>query len=175
MAGCEPFLDSNEANEMDGMMNMDGMMGTDSMTDEDEVDEPHGEDGIEWEDEMAMMNNMSTDETIEWIIEDTDTGARNSDIDWSFEQGEMVKVRIYNDENGLHPMQHPIHFHGQKFVILAVDGEPNENLQWKDSALIPTGKTYDLLIEMDNPGKWMAHCHIAEHLHSGMMFNFEVN
>jgi len=155
MAGCEPFLEDE----------MPGMMGG-------EVE--HGEDGIEWEDDMAMMNDMSTDETIEWIIEDTDTMAQNGDIDWSFSQGDMIKVRIFNDDKGLHPMQHPIHFHGQKFVILAVDGEANENLQWKDSVLIPAGQTYDILVDMSNPGLWMAHCHIAEHLHSGMMFNFEV-
>jgi FtsP/CotA-like multicopper oxidase with cupredoxin domain len=155
MAGCEPYLKDE----------MPGMMGG-------EVE--HGEDGIEWEDDMAMMNNMSTDETIEWIIEDTDSKAQNGDIDWSFEQGDMVKVRIFNDDKGLHPMQHPIHFHGQKFVILAVDGEANDTLQWKDSVLIPAGQTYDILVDMSNPGRWMAHCHIAEHLHSGMMFNFEV-
>jgi len=156
MAGCEPFLEGEDSMGMD------------------ESDEPHGEDGIEWEDDMAMMNNMSTDENIEWVIEDTDTMARNGDIDWTFSQGDMVKVRIYNDEKGMHPMQHPIHFHGQKFVILAVDGEANANLQWKDSVLIPTGRTYDIMVDMSNPGLWMAHCHIAEHLHSGMMFNFEV-
>jgi len=160
MAGCEPFL-------ADAEESMSGM-------DMEESDEPHGEDGIEWEDDMAMMNSMSTDETIEWIIEDTDSKAQNGDIDWSFEQGDMVKVRIFNDDKGLHPMQHPIHFHGQKFVILAVDGEANDTLQWKDSVLIPAGQTYDILVDMSNPGRWMAHCHIAEHLHSGMMFNFEV-
>jgi len=160
MAGCEPYLNAG-GDAMDSMM--------------EESDEPHGEDGIEWEDEMAMMNQMSTDETIEWVIEDIDTGLENGDIDWSFKTGDLVKVRIYNDENGMHPMQHPIHFHGQKFVILAKDGELNDNLQWKDSVLIPTGETYDLLIEMSNPGQWMTHCHIAEHLEAGMMFNFEVN
>jgi len=160
MAGCEPFV---------------GEAGEDDMMEEGEEDEPHGEDGIEWEDEMAMMNQMSTDETIEWVIEDTDTGLENGDIDWLFETGDLVKIRIYNDENGMHPMQHPIHFHGQKFVILAKDGELNDNLQWKDSVLIPTGQTYDILVEMSNAGKWMAHCHIAEHLEAGMMFNFEVN
>ena len=144
------------------------------MDEDAESDEPHSADGIEWEDDMVMMNNMSTDETIEWVIEDIDTGMRNTDIEWSFAQGDMVKVRIYNDENGMHPMQHPIHFHGQKFVILSVDGEANENLQWKDTVLIPEGRTYDILVDMSNPGLWMAHCHIAEHLHSGMMFNFEV-
>jgi len=149
MAGCEPYLEDGE--------------------------EEHGEDGIEWEDDMAMMNDMSTDHMIEWIIEDQDTKKQNGDIDWSFKQGDLVKVRIYNDEKGAHPMQHPIHFHGQRFVVLARDGKVNDNLQWKDTVLIPKGQTIDLLVDMSNPGEWMAHCHIAEHLHSGMMFDFTVN
>lgn len=161
MAGCEPFLNAEEESDSMGGMVMGG-------------DEEHSEDGIEWEDDMAMMNNMSNDEMMEWVIEDTDTGAKNDEIDWSFETGDLVKVRVYNDENGMHPMQHPLHFHGQRFVVLATDDELNENMQWKDTVLIPKGQTVDLLVDMSNPGKWMAHCHIAEHLHSGMMFNFEV-
>ena len=151
MAGCEPYLEGSE-----------------------EEEEEHGEDGIEWEDDMAMMNNMSSDENIEWVIEDTDTGAKNDKIDWSFKQGDLVKVRVYNDEKGMHPMQHPLHFHGQRFIVLAEDGKLNENMQWKDTVLIPKGQTVDILVDMSNVGKWMAHCHIAEHLHSGMMFNFDV-
>lgn len=148
MAGCEPYLEDGDGE--------------------------HGADGIEWEDDMAMMNDMSTDHMIEWIIEDQDTKKQNDDIDWSFKQGDLVKVRIYNDEKGAHPMQHPIHFHGQRFVVLASDEEVNDNLQWKDTVLIPKGQTVDLLVDMSNPGEWMAHCHIAEHLHSGMMFDFKV-
>ncbi len=132
------------------------------------------EDGIEWEDDMSMMNQMSISENIKWIIEDQDTKNKNEKIDWSFKQGDLVKVQIYNDEKGLHPMQHPIHFHGQRFVVLARDGVVNDNLQWKDTVLIPKGQTTDLLIDMSNPGEWMAHCHIAEHLETGMMFHFEV-
>jgi FtsP/CotA-like multicopper oxidase with cupredoxin domain len=131
-------------------------------------------EGIEWEDEMLAINQVSSNETAEWIIEDRQTGKRNSEIDWSFAQGDMVKVRIFNDGEGVHPMQHPIHFHGQRFVVLARDGVQNDNLQWKDTVLVPMGKTYDILIDMSNPGFWMAHCHIAEHMQSGMMFNFRV-
>ncbi|MCB9815823.1 multicopper oxidase family protein [Candidatus Nomurabacteria bacterium] len=130
--------------------------------------------GIEWEDDMAMMNRVSTDKNTTWIIEDQDTKKQNEDINWSFKQGDLVKVRIYNDEKGEHPMQHPIHFHGQRFVVLARNGQLNDDLQWKDTVLIPKGQTVDLLVDMSNPGEWMAHCHIAEHLHSGMMFQFKV-
>jgi len=135
----------------------------------------HTPDGIEWEDEMAMMNRMSSDESIEWQIIDQDTGDVNMDIDWSFNQGDLVKIQIFNDPESMHPMQHPIHFHGQRFVVLTRDGEVNENLQWKDTTLIRTGETVDILVEMSNPGIWMSHCHIAEHLHAGMMFSFNVN
>jgi FtsP/CotA-like multicopper oxidase with cupredoxin domain len=31
------------------------------------------------------------------------------------------------------------------------------------------GSTVDLLVEFSNPGTWMLHCHIAEHMESGMM------
>ena len=41
--------------------------------------------------------------------------------------------------------------------------------------VIPTGQTVDLLLDVTNPGLWMAHCHIAEHMHSGMMFSFTVD
>ena len=55
-----------------------------------------------------------------------------------------------------------------------MNGVPNENLVWKDTVLIPVGATVDLLLESTNPGEWMAHCHIAEHLESGMMLGFGV-
>ena len=32
----------------------------------------------------------------------------------------------------------------------------------------------DILLDVSNPGIWMAHCHIAEHHEGGMMFSFEV-
>ena len=37
------------------------------------------------------------------------------------------------------------------------------------------GETVDILLDVSNPGVWMAHCHIAEHHESGMMFNFHVD
>ena len=71
-------------------------------------------------------------------------------------------------------MQHPIHLHGQRFLVLAVNGVPSENVAWKDTVLIPAGATVDLLVEMTNPGRWMLHCHIAEHLSADMMMAFTV-
>jgi FtsP/CotA-like multicopper oxidase with cupredoxin domain len=140
---------------------------------------------IEWEDQMGAMNVFSTDKTTTWVLRDM-TGIDvattssstipkdNMDVKWNFKKGDLVKVRIFNDPKSPHPMQHPFHIHGQRFLVLATNSKPNNNLVWKDTALIQMGDTVDILIPMDNIGKWMAHCHIAEHLTSGMMIEFDV-
>jgi suppressor of ftsI len=65
-------------------------------------------------------------------------------------------------------MQHPIHIHGLRFLILDQDGKVNNNMGWKDTVLVPTGSTVDILLVADNPGLWYMHCHIAEHLGAGI-------
>ncbi|MBI4138066.1 MAG: multicopper oxidase family protein [Candidatus Wildermuthbacteria bacterium] len=130
--------------------------------------------GIEWEDTMHMMNETVKAGAAEWKIVDQDTGKANMDIDWSFTAGDVVKIRIANDAGSAHPMQHPVHFHGQQFLVLDRDGAPQTNLAWKDTVLVPAGEYVDILLDVSNPGEWMAHCHIAEHLEAGMMFDFRV-
>ncbi len=129
---------------------------------------------MEWNDAMPMMNWLSTGAQVTWVLKDRKTGAENDEIDWSFEVGDVVKIRIFNNPESFHPMNHPIHIHGQRFLVLSMDGVDNENLVWKDTAIVPVGSAMDVLVEMSNPGTWMVHCHIAEHLHAGMMFSFEV-
>ena len=73
-------------------------------------------------------------------------------------------------------MHHPFHVHGAgRFLILSRDETIEPNLVWKDTVLIRTGETVDILLDITNPGLWMAHCHIAEHHESGMMFSFNVD
>lgn len=129
---------------------------------------------IEWSDTMPMMNWVSNGQNINWILRDMATGKENMDIEWEFEQGDVVKIRLFNDPNSMHPMSHPIHLHGQRFLVISRDGVPNRNLVWKDTVLVPVGSTVDILLDVTNPGKWMMHCHIAEHLESGMMSGFTV-
>lgn len=132
-------------------------------------------DGIEWEDLMPDVNRMTTTANMHWKIVDRETGAENHAIDWNFTAGDQVKIRLVNEMDSDHPMHHPFHIHGERFLVLARDGVPEPNLAWKDTVLIRTGETVDILMDASNPGLWMAHCHIAEHLESGMMFSFRVN
>jgi suppressor of ftsI len=124
---------------------------------------------VEWIDGMPDMNWLSTSKQVRWILRDVATGRENMDIAWRVKQGSVVKLRIFNDPKSFHPMQHPIHLHGQRMLVVSRDGVATGNLVWKDTALIPVGSTVDLLIDASNPGPWMLHCHIAEHLGSGMM------
>ena len=132
-------------------------------------------DGIEWEDDMVEVNRLTTPANLRWKIIDRDTRAENTAIDWRFRVGDRVKIRLLNEMAGDHPMHHPFHIHGAgRFLILARDGVVEPNLVWKDTVLVRAGETVDLLLEVTNPGRWMAHCHIAEHHESGMFFSFDV-
>jgi len=137
----------------------------------------HGSgDGIEWEDDMVEINRLTTTANIHWRFVDRTTGAATTAIDWRFTVGDRVKIRLVNEMDSDHPMHHPFHLHGAgRFLVLARNGAPEPNLVWKDTVLVRTGQTVDILFDVTNPGLWMAHCHIAEHMQSGMMFSFTVD
>lgn len=130
---------------------------------------------LEWEDDMAMMNAMSTSENTKWIMRDKKTGKENMDAVYEAKVGDVKKIRLFNDPKSMHPMQHPIHLHGQRFLVLSENGKKNTNLVWKDSVMVPIGATVDILVDFSNPGDWMIHCHISEHLEAGMMSMFRVS
>jgi len=137
-----------------------------------DLEAEHEEMTIEWEDEMNMKASGSM---IKWIIEDTATGKQNMDIGMTANVGDIVKIKLFNDPESMHPMQHPVHLHGQRFIVTELDGKPVENKVWTDTVLIPIGSTAEILVDVTNPGEWMMHCHIAEHLEAGMMTGFMVN
>lgn len=124
---------------------------------------------IEWEDEMPKMNAMSNEDNTSWILRDVKTGKEGFDIDYTANVGDIQKIRFFNNPDSDHPMQHPIHLHGQRFLVISEDGVQNDNLAWKDTVLVPTGKTVDVLVEFSNPGHWAMHCHILEHAEAGMI------
>ena len=129
---------------------------------------------VEWSGTMPGMNWAATTDQVRWLVRDPATGRENMDIGWSFHRGERIKLRLVNERVTLHGMQHPIHIHGQRFLVLTVNGVRNANLVWKDTVLVPAGAAVDLLVDLSNPGRWMLHCHIAEHLAAQMMTAFTV-
>jgi FtsP/CotA-like multicopper oxidase with cupredoxin domain len=131
--------------------------------------------GIEWEDDMVEVNKLTTPANMRWKLVDRSDDAENLAINWQFRVGDRVKIRLVNEMDSDHPMHHPFHIHGAgRFLILARDGVVEPNLVWSDTVLVRTGETVDIVLEVTNVGRWMAHCHIAEHHESGMMFSFDV-
>lgn len=130
---------------------------------------------VEWSGTMPSMNWAATADQVRWVVLDPATGKRNLAIDdWHFARGAMVPLTIVNERRSMHAMQHPVHLHGQRFLVLAVNGRPTTHRAWKDTVLVPVGTTVELLVEMSNPGRWMLHCHIAEHMEADMMMHLVV-
>lgn len=133
---------------------------------------------VEFNDAMPMMNWLSTGMNVLWLMHepapDVDPRDLGPAIGWRFRQGDLVKIRLFNDPGSWHPMSHPLHLHGQRFVVLEQDGVPSSNLVWRDTVFVPVGSTVDLMVEMSNPGSWMFNCQIPEHLGAGMSMSFSV-
>ncbi len=68
---------------------------------------------------------------------------------------------------------HPIHIHGHTFTVLGSDKRtlPPHHA---DTVLLMEEETVEVAFVADNPGRWMLHCHVAEHQETGMMAYFTV-
>lgn len=73
--------------------------------------------------------------------------------------GDVVRVRMANISNGIHPM----HLHGHDFRIIAKDGHPLTTPQIVNTVTVNPGETYDIDFIADNPGEWVFHCHELHH------------
>jgi suppressor of ftsI len=102
------------------------------------------------------------------LVTDPVTGqqrpATNDEIRWSFKQtfrdgAPPTKIEVLSQGG-----QHPLHFHGQRFLVLSVNGKKNPDLQWKDTFLMHLGDSKaEILLDNSHPGVWMFHCHIGRH------------
>ena len=65
--------------------------------------------------------------------------------------------------------EHPMHLHGHSFRVLTRNGAPVPRRPWQDTVLLQPDDRVEVAFVADNPGDWMFHCHILEHLAAGMM------
>jgi|TARA_Y100000310_G_scaffold200877_1_gene200955 FtsP/CotA-like multicopper oxidase with cupredoxin domain len=86
-------------------------------------------------------------------------------------EGEIVKIRLKN----LQGQPHPMHLHGQKFVVLARNGRLQENFGWKDTVMVSSNEEVDIVFVAEENGEWVFHCHILEHAEAGMLSILKVN
>ncbi|WP_422379669.1 multicopper oxidase family protein [Marinicellulosiphila megalodicopiae] len=81
-----------------------------------------------------------------------------------FKLGNSYLVDIRN--NTQYP--HPIHFHGHTFKVLSY---ANKDIQpyLADTVMLEKNEAAQILIYADNPGMWMFHCHVIEHMAMGLV------
>ncbi|KAJ4029619.1 hypothetical protein NW761_013768 [Fusarium oxysporum] len=79
------------------------------------------------------------------------------------------------------PVAHPMHIHGHDFVVLATGTDEfnpaNVTLQTvnpprRDVALLPVNGYLIIAFQINNPGVWLMHCHIAWHASGGLALQF---
>ncbi len=85
-------------------------------------------------------------------------------------QGEHCLLSMINETG----FEHPMHFHGHMFRVVAIEGIAPKYPQWRDTVLVGPRETVDIAFVADNPGEWMFHCHILEHAAGGMMGTIRV-
>jgi FtsP/CotA-like multicopper oxidase with cupredoxin domain len=64
---------------------------------------------------------------------------------------------------------HPFHVHGHRFEVLSIDGVAPASRTVEDTVDVGIRSRVRLLLDLDNPGDWLAHCHVLGHEDGGMM------
>lgn len=81
---------------------------------------------------------------------------------YAMKQGEWALVNYYNE--GL--QYHPMHLHQFPQLVVARDGIPLDNPYWADTVTVGPGERYTVLFQADQPGVWVWHCHVLNHVES---------
>ncbi|KAK4235140.1 laccase-2 [Achaetomium macrosporum] len=101
--------------------------------------------------------------------------ATGTDPEWA--------VLVIQDLSQLN-LAHPIHMHGHDFWVLGMgsgtfDGNTAAfnmaNPSRRDTAALPGNGYLAIAFQLDNPGAWLTHCHIAWHASQGLSLEFVEN
>lgn len=80
-------------------------------------------------------------------------------------RGGTVAIRMTNNTRWSHAM----HLHGHHFLATHRNGEEIAETVWHDTILMQPDETLTIAFLADNPGKWLLHCHMVEHMAGGMI------
>ncbi|KOO13974.1 copper oxidase [Vibrio xuii] len=86
---------------------------------------------------------------------------------------DIGKTYIFNLKN-VTQYHHPIHIHGHTFTVLELDGRKVAEPFHTDTVLLGKNGSAKAAFVADNPGRWMYHCHVIEHMKTGLMGYIEV-
>jgi L-ascorbate oxidase len=106
--------------------------------------------------ELRLTGNM---ERYIWSID----GVKYADAEpIRLRYGERVRLTFVNETM----MAHPMHLHGMWSILDNGNGAYNPA---KHVISVAPGSTASIEVEVDAPGEWAFHCHLAYHMDAGMM------
>jgi hypothetical protein len=82
-------------------------------------------------------------------------------------QGERVRLRVVN----LGMDHHPMHIHGNQFVVTGTEGGRAPESTWfpNNTVLVGVAQARDLEFDAVYAGDWMFHCHLPHHMMNQMV------
>ncbi|MBI5102748.1 MAG: copper oxidase [Nitrospirae bacterium] len=81
--------------------------------------------------------------------------------------GERVRIRFVN----LGMDHHPMHLHGQQFVVTGTEGGRVPEAAWypQNTVLVGVAQARNIEFEAKYAGDWMLHCHLPHHMMNQMV------
>lgn len=120
----------------------------------------------------ALIDSLCVGSTTYWAIsqESWPTGGRRNLPPplATLRQGRSYRVEIRNETR----FPHPVHLHGHAFEVIASSAGRLPR-HWADTVLVQPGENAEIAF-VAAPGDWVFHCHILEHMETGMMGWFRV-
>ncbi len=88
----------------------------------------------------------------------------------SAKSGQRVELTFHN----MSMMAHPMHLHGHRFQVVALNGKRFAGAM-RDTVQVPPQAMVTVAIDAGEAARWMLHCHHMPHLSTGMMTEFAVS
>lgn len=104
-----------------------------------------------------------------WALAGVAATGHNGPPMFRVERGRTVMLTFGNRTT----FPHAMHVHGHHFRQLDPDNE-GWRPYWLDTVIVDPDRADRIAFVADNPGKWMIHCHMIEHMAFGMAAWFQV-
>lgn len=123
---------------------------------------------FEWAGAMTPVNNDGHAHYDFWTINRRAWEGMSADnLPAPLAELRLGKTYIFELYNAT-PHGHPIHLHGMIFKVLRSNKKTIEPF-FTDTILLEKNERAQIAFVADNPGKWMFHCHVIEHMKTGLM------
>ena len=104
-----------------------------------------------------------------WAIANVSATGHDGPPIFKVERGRTVLLNFANRT----AFPHAMHVHGHHFRHLNQNTESWKPF-WLDTVIVDVQRAERIAFVADNPGKWMIHCHMIEHMATGMAAWFQV-